>query len=127
MRRLLGYSDLSADDGAFAKEGIVGEQLEAIFAGMLKDDAHQVYRDGNYLADILEIDGLALLEDDLVLVFDIDETDFEAGDAVAVGHLAEEYELVMAYWKLGGVDCLDNVYDAGHSGYAVEDYTVAYN
>jgi hypothetical protein len=127
LRRLLGHGDLSANDGAFAEKGIVGEQLETIFAGMLEDDAHQVYGDGNCLADILEIDGLALLEDDFVLVIYIDEADFEMGDAVAVGHLAEVYELVVTNGVPGGVDVLDNVYDARHSGYAIEYYPVAYN
>lgn len=127
LMRLLRHSDLSASDGAFAEEGIVGEQLEAVFAGMLEDDAHQVNRNGNYLANIFEIDGLALLEYDLVLVFDIDETDFEMGDAVAIGHLAEKYELVVANGIPGGVDCLNNIYDAGHSRQAVKYYSVADN
>jgi hypothetical protein len=94
---------------------------------MLKDDAHQVDCDGNYLADILEIDGLALLEDNFVLVIYIDEADFEMGDAVAIGHLTEKYELVVANGIPGGVDGLNNVYDAGHSRYAVENYPVADN
>ncbi len=125
--RFWGHGDLAADDGALAEDGVIGEQLETIFACMLEDDAHQVYRDGYDLADIFEIDGLALLEDDLVLVFDIDETDFKVGDAVAVGHLAKEYELVVANGIPGGVDGLNDVYDAGHSRYAVENYTVADN
>ena len=94
---------------------------------MLEDDAHKVNGDGDNLADILEIDGLALLENDFVLVINIDEADFEAGDAVAIGHLAEEYELVVANGILGGVDGLNNVYDAGHSRQAVKNYPVADN
>ena len=85
---------------------------------MLKNHAHQVYRDGYDLPDILEIHGLALLEDDLVLVIYIDEANFKAGNAVAVGHLAKKYELVVAHGILGGVDGLNNIYDAGHSRYA---------
>jgi hypothetical protein len=123
----VGHSNLSANDGAFAKEGIVGKQLETIFACMLEDHAHQVYRDGYNLADILEIHGLALLEDNLVLVFNIDEPNFKPGDAVAIGHFAKEYELVVANGVLGSVDGLNNVYDAGHSRQPVENYPVADN
>jgi hypothetical protein len=94
---------------------------------MLKDHAHQVYRDGHYLPDILEIHGLALLEDDLVLVINIDKPNFKPGNAVAVGHLAKEYELVVANGILGGVDGLNYIYDAGHSRYAVKNHPVADN
>ncbi len=127
MRRLLGDIDLAAGDRALAEEGFVGEKLEAVFACVLEDDAHKVYRDGYDLADVLEIDGLALFEDDFVLVFDIYETDFEMGDAVAIGHFAEKYELVVADGEPGGVDGLNNVDDAGHSRYAVENDPVAYD
>jgi hypothetical protein len=123
----MGHINLPANDRPFAKQGIVGEQLETIFACMLKNHAHQVYGNGYNLPDILEIHGLALLEDDLVLVIYIDEADFEAGNAVTVGHLAEEYELVVAHGVLGGVDVLNNVYDTGHSRYAVENHPVADN
>jgi hypothetical protein len=125
LRRGMGHSNLSANDRPFAKQGVVGKQLETIFAGVLKDHTHQVYGDGYDLADILEIDGLALLEDDLVLVINIDEPNFKLGDAVAVGHLAKKYELVVANGILGGVDGLNNVYDAGHSRQPVENYPVA--
>jgi hypothetical protein len=121
------HINLSANDRAFAKEGIVGEQLETVFACMLENNAHQVYRDGYYLADVLEIHGLALLKDNLVLVINIDEPNFETGYAVAIGHLAKEYELVVANGILGGIDGLNNVYDAGHSRQPVENYPVAYN
>jgi len=94
---------------------------------MLKNHAHQVYGNGYDLPYILEIHGLALLEDNLVLVIYINEANFEAGNAVAVGHLAEEYELVMAHWVLRGIDGLNNIYDAGHSRYAVENYPVTDN
>jgi len=94
---------------------------------MLKNHAHQVYGDGYDLADILEIHGLALLENNLVLVINIDKPNFKAGDAVAVGHLAKEYELVVANGILGGIDGLKNVYDAGHSRQPVENYPVADN
>ncbi len=127
MRRLLGHINQSAHNGAFAEEGIICEQLETIFAGMLKDYAHKVYRDGYCLVDILEIDGLALLEDGFVLVFYIDEADFEMCDAVTIGHLAEVYELVVANGIPGGVDVLNDVYDAGHSRYAVKYYPIADN
>jgi hypothetical protein len=127
MLRRMGHINLSANDRAFAEQSIISEQLETVFACMLEDDTHKVYRNGYNLADILEINWLALLEDDLVLVIDIDEADFEAGYAVAIGHLAEEYELVVANGKFWGVDCLDYVYDAGHSRYAVKYHPVAYN
>ena len=94
---------------------------------MLENHAHQVYRDGYDLADILEIHGLALLENHLVLIINIDEPDFKPGNAVAVGHLTKEYELVVANGILGGVDVLNNVYDAGHSRQPVENYPVANN
>jgi hypothetical protein len=125
--RLLGHINLSANDRAFAKQGVVGKQLETIFAGMLEDHAHQVYRDGYYLPDILKIDGLALLEDNLVLVINIDEPNFKPGNTVAVGHLAKEYELVVANGILGGVDVLNYIYDAWHSRQPVENYPVADN
>ena len=125
--RWLGHINLSANDRPFAKHSVVGKQLEAIFACMLKNHAHQVYGDGYDLPDILEIHGLALLEDDLVLVIYIDETNFKAGNAVAVGHLAKKYELVVAHRVPGSVDGLNNIYDAGHSRYAVENYPVAHN
>jgi hypothetical protein len=127
LSRGMGHINLSANNRPFAKQGIVGKQLETIFAGMLEDHAHQVYRDGYYLPDVLEIHGLALLEDNLVLVINIDEPDFEAGNTVAIGHLAKEYELVVANGILGGVDVLNNVYDAGHSRQPVENYPVADN
>ncbi len=92
---------------------------------MLKNHAHQVYRDGYYLPDVLEIHGLALLEDDLVLVFNIDEPNFKPGNAVAIGHFAKEYELVVANGVLGGVDGLNYIYDARHSRQPVENYPVA--
>jgi hypothetical protein len=123
----MGHSNLSANDRAFAKQGIVGEQLETIFARVLKNHAHQVNGNGYDLADILEIHGLALLEDDLVLVINIDEPNFKAGNAVAVGHLAKEYELVVANGILGGVDVLNYIYDAGHSRQPVENYPVTDN
>ncbi len=94
---------------------------------MLENHAHQVYRNGYDLADILEIHGLALLEDDLVLIINIDEPNFKTRDAVAVGHLAEEYELVVANGILGGVDVLNYIYDAGHSRQPVENHPVADN
>ena len=94
---------------------------------MLEDHAHKVYRDSDGLADVFEIDGLALLEDDLVLILCINEADFEMGDAVAIGHLAEIYELVMTYGIAWRVDGLNDVYDAGHSRYAVKYHPVAYN
>jgi hypothetical protein len=127
LLRGLGHSDLSANNRTFAKKDIVGKKLETEFAGMLEDYAHEVYRDGNGLPDIFEIDRLALLEDDLVLIVYINEADFEACDAVAIGHLAEVNELVVTHWILGGVDGLNNVYDAGHSGYAVKNHPVADN
>ena len=125
--RGMGHSDLSANNRPFAKQGIVGEQLETIFARVLENHAHQVYGDGYYLPDVLEIHGLALLKNNLVLVINIDEPDFKPGDTVAVGHLAKEYELVVANGILGGVDVLNNVYDAGHSRQPVENYPVADN
>jgi hypothetical protein len=118
-------SNLSANDRPFAKQGVVGEQLETIFAGMLKNHAHQVYRNGYDLPDVLEIHGLALLEDDLVLVINIDEPNFKIGNAVAIGHFAKEYKLVVANGVLGGVDGLNYIYDAGHSRQPVENYSVA--
>jgi hypothetical protein len=123
----MGHSNLPANNRAFAKEGVVGKQLETIFAGMLKNHAHQVYGDGYYLPDILEIHGLALFKDDLVLIINIDEPNFKAGNAVAVGHFAKEYELVVAHGILGGIDGLNDVYDAGHSRYAVENHPIANN
>jgi len=127
MLRRLGHINLSANDRPFTKHSVVGKQLETIFACMLKNHAHQVYGDGYDLPDILEIHGLALLEDDLVLVIYIDEANLKAGNAVAVGHLAKKYELVVAHRIPGGVDGLNNVYNAGHSRYAVENYSVADN
>jgi hypothetical protein len=127
LRRGMGHINLSANDRPFAKQGIVGKQLETIFAGMLKNHPHQVYRDGYYLADILEIHGLALLKDDLVLVINIDEPNFKRGNAVAIGHLAKEYELVVANWVLGGVDGLNYIYDARHSRQPVENHPVTDN
>jgi hypothetical protein len=121
------HINLPANDRPLAKHSVVSKQLETIFACMLKNHAHQVNRDGYDLPDILEIHGLALFEDDLVLVIYINEADFEAGNAVAVGHLAEKYELVVAHGVPGGVDGLNNVYDTGHSRYAVENYPVADN
>lgn len=94
---------------------------------MLKNHAHQVYGNGYDLPDVFEIHWLALLEDDLVLVIYIDEANLKAGNAVAVGHLAKKYELVVAHRIPGGVDGLNNVYNAGHSRYAVENYSVADN
>jgi hypothetical protein len=123
----MGHINLSANDRPFAKQGVVGKQLETIFACMLKNHAHQVYGDGYYLPDILEIHGLSLFEDDLVLVIYIDETDFKAGNAVAIGHLAEKYELVVTNGVLGSIDGLNNVYDAGHSRQPVENYPVTDN
>jgi hypothetical protein len=125
LRRRMGHINLSANDRPFAKQGVVGKQLETIFAGMLENHAHQVYGDGYDLADILEIHGLALLENNLVLVINIDEPNFEPGNAVAIGHLAKEYELVVANWVLGGVDGLNDVYDTRHSRQPVENYPVA--
>jgi hypothetical protein len=127
LRRGMGHINLSANDRPFAKQGVVGKQLETIFARVLKNHAHQVYRDGNNLPDVLEIHGLALLEDDLVLVFNIDEPNFKPGNAVAIGHFAKEYELVVANWVLGSVDGLNYIYDARHSRQPVENYPVADN
>jgi hypothetical protein len=121
----MGHINLSANDRPFAKQCVIGKQLETIFACVLKDDAHQVYRDGHYLPYVLEIHGLALLEDDLVLVINIDEPNFKLGNAVAIGHFAKEYKLVVANRVLGSVDGLNNVYDAGHSRQPVENYPVA--
>lgn len=92
---------------------------------MLKNHAHQVYGDGYNLPYVLEIHGLALLEDDLVLAINIDEADFKPGNAVAVGHFAKEYELVVANGVLGGVDGLNYIYDARHSRQPVKNYPVA--
>jgi len=92
---------------------------------MLKDDAHQVYRNRNYLPDVFEIDRLALLENNLVLVFEVNETNFKPGVTMTICHLTEEYEMVVANGVFGSVDGLDNVYNAGHSGDSVENYPVA--
>jgi hypothetical protein len=127
LLRRLGHINLPANNRPFTEKGIIGEQLETIFASMVKNHAHQIYGYGYDLPDVFEIHGLALLEDDLVLVIYIDEADFEAGNTVAVGHLTEEYELVVAHGVLGSVDILNNIYDAGHSRYAVENHPVAYN
>jgi hypothetical protein len=94
---------------------------------MLKNHAHQIYSNGYNLPDILEIHRLALLEYDLVLIIYIDEADFKTGNAVTVSHLAEKYELVMAHRVPGSIDGLNNIYDAGHSRYTVENHPVAYN
>jgi hypothetical protein len=118
-------SNLSANDRPFTKQCVVGEQLETIFAGMLKNHTHQVYCDGYDLPDVLEIHGLALLEDDLVLVINIDEPNFKPGNTVAIGHFAKEYELVVTNWVLGSVDGLNYIYDARHSRQPVENYPVA--
>ena len=127
LLRGMGHINLSANDRPFAKQGVVVEQLETIFAGVLKNHAHQVYRNGYNLADILEIHGLALLEDNLVLVINIDEPNFKQGNTVAVGHFAKEYKLVVANWVLGSVDGLNYIYDARHSRQPVENYPVADN
>ena len=92
---------------------------------MLKNHPHQVYRDGYYLPYVLEIHGLALLEDDLVLVFHVNEPNFKPGNAVAIGHLAKKQELVVAHGIFLGVDGLNDVYDARHPRDSVEDYPVA--
>jgi hypothetical protein len=123
----MGHINLSANDRPFAKQGVIGKQLETIFARVLEYHPHQVYRDSYDLPDVLEIHGLALLEDNLVLVINIDEPNFKPGNAVAIGHFAKEYELVVTNGVLGGVDCLNNVYDAGHSRQPVENYPVADN
>jgi len=94
---------------------------------MLKDDSHKVYRDGNDLLNVFEIDCLVLLENCPVLVGDIDEARFNFGIAVAVGQFAKENELVVADRVFWGVDGLHNIYNAGHSGYAVENDPVAGN
>ena len=94
---------------------------------MVKNDTHKVYRDGYNLPDIFEIDRLALLENGLVLVFQIDETYSKSGVAVAVGHLTEENELVVANGKLRGVNGLHNIYYAGHSRDTVENDPVTNN
>jgi hypothetical protein len=91
---------------------------------MLKDDAHQVYRNGNYLPDVFEIHRLALLENDLVLVFEVNEANFKPGISVAIGQFTEEYELVVANGVLWSVDGLDDVYNARHPSDTVEDYPV---
>ena len=94
---------------------------------MLEDNAHQVYRDGYNLSDVLEIHGLALLEDNLVLIINIDEPNFKVGYAVAIGHFTKVYELVVANGILWGVDVLNYIYDAGHSRQPVENHPVADN
>ena len=117
-------SNLSANNRPFAKQGIVGEQLETIFARVLEYHPHQVYRNGYNLPDVLEIHGLALLEDNLVLVINIDEPNFKPSNTMAIGHLAKEYKLVVANRVLGSVDGLNYIYDAGHSRQPVENYPV---
>jgi len=82
---------------------------------MLENDTHQVYGDGYDLPDILEIHRLGLLKNDFFLLTEVDKPNLNLGAAVAVGHLAEEYELVVAHGVSGGVDGLNNVDYAGHS------------
>lgn len=127
LRWGMGHINLSTNDRPFAKQSVIGKQLETVFTRVLKNHAHQVYGDGYNLPDVLEIHGLALLEDNLVLVINIDKPNFKPGDAVAVGHLAKEYELVVANGVLGSIDGLNNVYDARHSRQPVENYPVADN
>jgi molybdate-binding protein len=81
---------------------------------MLKDDAHQVYRNRNYLLNVFEIHRLALLENDPVLVRYIDKPYFNPSVAVAIGHFAKEQELVVANGVFRGVDGLNDVDDARH-------------
>jgi hypothetical protein len=106
--------NLSASYCPFTKQAFIGEQLKTIFAGMLKNNSHQVYRDCDYLPDIFEIHRLALLENNPVLVFGIDQPDFHPGIAVTIGHFAEENELVVPNWKFLGVNGLHYIYDARH-------------
>ena len=109
-----GQGNLPANNGAFSEQRVIGKQLETIFACMLKNDAHQVYGDCNYLPDVFEIHGLGLLENDLVLVVEVNKAYFNFRAAMAIGHLAKEYKLVVADGVSGGVNGLNNVYDARH-------------
>ncbi len=94
---------------------------------MLKDNTQQIYRNRDYLPDILEIHRLALLENDLVLVIEVNKSYLKPSIAVAIGQFAEEYKLIMANGVLGGIDCLDDVYNTRHTRNSVEDYPVADN
>ena len=94
---------------------------------MVKDDPHQVYCQRYYLLNVFEIHDLGLLNNHLVLVFDVDKPNFKFGIAMAVGQLAKEYNLVLAHGILRGVDVLNDIYDARHSRDAVENHPVTYN
>lgn len=94
---------------------------------MMEDDAHKVYRQRYYLLNVFEIHGLGLLENYLVLIFDVDESNFKISIAVAVGQLTEKYYLVLAYRIFRGIDILNDIYNARHPRYAVEYHPVTYN
>ncbi len=94
---------------------------------MLKNHTHQVNRNCNYLPDVFEINLAGLLENNLVLIFEVDKPDVHLRLAVAVCQLAEEYELVVANGVFRGVDGLNYVYDTRHTRYSVEDNPVTDN
>jgi hypothetical protein len=106
--------NLSASYRPFTEQGLVGEQLKSIFAGMLKNDSHQVYRNCDYLSDIFEIHRLALLKNNPILVLGIDQSYLHSSVAVTIGHFAEENELVVSNGEFLGVNGLHYIYDARH-------------
>ncbi len=110
-----GRVDESAGDASFTEESASGEYLEAVLAGVGKDYALEVHREGDVLADVLEFNEALLLEDDFFVLFDIDEADSCLGFSVSVGHFAEEDDLPVACGVARGVYGLDDVDDAGHS------------
>ncbi len=111
---------MSAEDASFAEQSVFGEELESVFGWFVEDDASQVYCECDDLLYVLEFDGAGLLEENLVLLAGIDESDFCGCFSVAVCQLDEKDKLFVADGESWGVDGLDDVDDAGHTGKLVE-------
>lgn|GEM_PF-4479889 len=85
----------------------------------------KIHCQGDDLFDVRELDGSCFFEDDCFVLLSVDKPYLKFRRAMTIGQFAEEHNLGMPCWELGGVDHLDNVDDARHARDLVKDDSVA--